>query len=68
MIRNKNHILAELYTQMQMKLYMYEMENRLREREEWFETILKSISDAVIITDKKGLIFVYAVHYCKNNG
>lgn len=53
MIRNKNHILAELYTQMQMKLYMYEMENRLREREEWFETILKSISDAVIITDKK---------------
>jgi len=45
MIRNKNHILAELYTQMQMKLYMYEMENRLREREEWFETIMAKQGD-----------------------
>ena len=41
---------------MQMKLYMYEMENRLREREQWFETILMSISDGVIVTDKKGSI------------
>ena len=46
----------ELRTAVEMALYKSEMDNRLREREEWFSTILKSIGDAVIVTDKKGIV------------
>ncbi|MCK5231069.1 MAG: response regulator [Desulfobulbaceae bacterium] len=44
----------ELHTAVEMALYKSRMENKLREREEWLSTILKSIGDAVIVTDAKG--------------
>ena len=46
----------ELRTAVEMALYKSKMENRLREREEWLSTILKSIGDAVIVTDEQGRV------------
>ncbi len=46
----------ELRTAVEMALYKSKMENRLLEREEWLSTILKSIGDAVIVTDEKGIV------------
>ncbi|MBN1522957.1 MAG: response regulator [Spirochaetales bacterium] len=47
---------AELHSTIQMAIYRFEMERKLIEREQWLTTILKSISDAVIVTDKSGTI------------
>jgi PAS domain S-box-containing protein/putative nucleotidyltransferase with HDIG domain len=47
---------AELHSTIQMAVYRYDMERRLKEREQWLTTILKSISDAVIVTDEAGKV------------
>jgi PAS domain S-box-containing protein/putative nucleotidyltransferase with HDIG domain len=39
-----------------MAVYRFDMERKLKEREQWLTTILKSISDAVIVTDDGGKI------------
>ncbi|MCJ7812111.1 response regulator, partial [bacterium] len=41
----------ELYKTIEMAIYKYEMEKKLREDKQWFSTTLKSIGDAVITTD-----------------
>src|SRR5687767_14224575 len=46
----------ELHTTIEMALYRHKMEKQLKEREQWFLTTLKSIGDAVITTDIKGII------------
>ena len=46
----------ELRITIDMALYKNKMERRLRESEKWFATTLKSIGDAVIATDKNGMI------------
>ena len=43
----------ELHTTIEMALYKHEMENKLKESERSLSTILQSIGDAVIATDKK---------------
>ena len=47
---------AELHSTIQMAIYRFDMERKLKEREQWLTTILKSISDAVIVTDQNGKI------------
>lgn len=46
----------ELQIAIEMALYKYKMEKKLRDREAWFSTTLKSIGDAVISTNKAGHI------------
>jgi len=46
----------ELQTTIEIALYKFKMEKKLKEREQWFFTILKSFAEAVIVTDKKGKI------------
>lgn len=46
----------ELHTTIEVALYKYKMEMKLKEREQWLSTILRSIADAVIATDKEGTI------------
>lgn len=46
----------ELHTIIEISLYKHKMEKKLKESEEWFSTILKSIGDAVIATDTKGFV------------
>ena len=46
----------DLATTIEVALYKYQMEQQLREREDWLATTLKSIGDAVITTDSQGLI------------
>ncbi len=47
---------TELRTTIKMALYRHEMERRLKEREQWYLTVLRSIVDAVITTDENGII------------
>jgi PAS domain S-box-containing protein len=47
---------TDLRTTIKMALYKHEMERRLKEREQWYLTVLRSIVDAVITTDEKGII------------
>ncbi|MBN2351105.1 MAG: response regulator [Spirochaetales bacterium] len=47
---------AELHSTIQMAVYRHDMERRLKEREQWLTTILRSISDAVIVTDEEGKV------------
>ncbi len=52
----------ELHIAIDMALYKHKMERKLKESEKWFATTLRSIGDAVITTDKNGLItFMNAV-------
>lgn len=44
----------DLQTTIEMALYKYEAESRLKANERWFSTTLKSIGDAVITTDLAG--------------
>ena len=44
----------DLQSTIEMALYKSKMEQRLKEREHWFSTVLQSIGDAVIATDKNG--------------
>lgn len=46
----------ELHTCIEISLYKHKMEEELRKSEKWFSTTLKSIGEAVIATDTKGLI------------
>jgi PAS domain S-box-containing protein len=46
----------ELYITIDMALYKHQMEKKLKESEKWFATTLRSIGDAVIATDKNGLV------------
>lgn len=46
----------ELHTMIQMALSKHRMERKLKEHEQWLATVLKSIGDAVIATDIKGLV------------
>jgi PAS domain S-box-containing protein/putative nucleotidyltransferase with HDIG domain len=44
----------ELKSTIEIALYKFVMEMKLKERERWLSTMLKSIEDGVIATDKKG--------------
>ena len=46
----------ELYTTIEMALYKHKMERKLKENEQWLAATLKSIGDAVIVTDTKGFV------------
>ncbi|TAL22279.1 MAG: response regulator [Nitrospirae bacterium] len=46
----------ELHITVDMALYRHKMEKELKESKKWYSTTLRSIGDAVIATDKKGLI------------
>lgn len=46
----------DLCTTIEISLYKHQMEQQLREREQWLATTLKSIGDAVITTDSQGLV------------
>jgi PAS domain S-box-containing protein len=46
----------ELQAAIEMALYKYKMEKKLKESENRLSTTLKSIHDAVISTDKKGMV------------
>lgn len=46
----------DLHTAIEMALYKHQMENRLKENEQWLTTILRSIGDAVITTDHTGVV------------
>ena len=40
----------------EMALYKYQMEQKLKERESWLNTTLKSIGEGIIATDKNGIV------------
>ena len=46
----------ELFSTIEMALYKHEMEKKLKESRHWLSTTLKSIGDALIATDSKGVI------------
>lgn len=46
----------ELLVSIETALYKHKMEMKLKQSEEWLATTLKSIGDAVIATDKNGLV------------
>jgi two-component system cell cycle sensor histidine kinase/response regulator CckA len=46
----------ELRSTIEIALYKYDMEKKLKESEQWFFTTLKCIGDAVITTDTKGKV------------
>ncbi|MBC7473611.1 MAG: response regulator, partial [Candidatus Sericytochromatia bacterium] len=43
----------ELKATIEMALYRHKMEKKLKEREQWFNSTLKSINDPIITTDKE---------------
>ncbi|TMQ01858.1 MAG: PAS domain S-box protein [Verrucomicrobia bacterium] len=45
-----------LYSTIEIALYKHRMDRRLRRIERWFGTALKSIGDAVMVTDTQGLV------------
>jgi PAS domain S-box-containing protein len=45
---------AELRSAIEVAIYRHAMEKRLRERERWFSTTLRSIADAVVAVDLAG--------------
>lgn len=46
----------ELHSTVEMALYKHKMESKLKENESWLSTILKSIGDAVVVTDAESKI------------
>lgn len=46
----------ELHSAVEIAIYKHEMEKKLKESEKWLSITLDSIGDAVIATDKKGII------------
>jgi PAS domain S-box-containing protein len=47
---------SELNSTIEITLYRHKIERRLRDHEQWLSAILKSVKDAVIITDANGQI------------
>ncbi len=47
---------AELRGTIEMALVRHELERRIREREHWFETTLRSVGDAVLAVDSQGAV------------
>ncbi len=47
---------SDLRTTIEITLYRHQREKKLKEREQWLTTVLKSIGDAVITTDSKGKV------------
>ena len=45
-----------LHLNIEIALYMHEMERKFKEEQQWLSTILKSIGDAVIATDENGFV------------
>ena len=45
-----------LHTNIEIALYRHKAERRLKTLEQWFEAVLRSIGDAVVVTDRWGLI------------
>jgi PAS domain S-box-containing protein len=45
-----------LRSSIEMALYKHQMEKKLKENERWLGTILRSVGDAVVVTDEKGFI------------
>ena len=45
-----------LQLNIEIALYMHEMERKFKEEQQWLSTILKSIGDAVIATDENGFV------------
>ncbi len=45
-----------LHTAVEIALYRHKAERRLKALEQWIEAVLRSIGDAVVVTDKWGLI------------
>ncbi len=48
--------MLELQSTLEMALYKYRMEKKLRERNAWISSVLGSIADGVIATDKQGRV------------
>lgn len=46
----------ELQVAIEISLFKYDMERKLKEKNEWFSVTLNSISDGVIATDSKGCV------------
>jgi PAS domain S-box-containing protein len=46
----------ELHTAIEVALYKHEVERKLKESERWLSTVLQSIGDGVIATDREGLV------------
>lgn len=44
----------ELHTTIEIALYKHQLEHQLKENEQWLSTVLRSIGDSVITTDKNG--------------
>ncbi|MBA2750537.1 MAG: diguanylate cyclase [Tatlockia sp.] len=45
-----------LHTTIEIALHRHKLEKQLKEREQWLETVLSSLSDAVIVTDDKSCV------------
>lgn len=48
--------IRELRSAIEVALYKHKTERALKEKKEWFATTLKSIGDAVVVTDSKGAV------------
>ncbi len=48
--------LSALSNSIEMALYRHKKERESKEKNKWFDTLLNSIPDAMIVTDKKGVI------------
>ena len=46
----------ELNATIEIALYKYKQQNRLKKEKQWFSTILESIGDSVIVTNDRGLV------------
>jgi PAS domain S-box-containing protein len=46
----------ELHTTIEMAIHKHKMDRRLRDNEQWLKVTLKCIGDALIATDKNGLV------------
>ncbi|HEY6586398.1 MAG TPA: response regulator [Candidatus Methanoperedens sp.] len=46
----------ELHINIEIAIYKHQMENKLKESEHWLSSTIKSLGEAVISTDKNGLI------------
>ncbi|MDB5308210.1 MAG: hybrid sensor histidine kinase/response regulator [Gemmataceae bacterium] len=46
----------ELHSAVEIAVYKHAMERRLRDRERWLTTTLKSVGDAILTTDPRGVV------------